>query len=35
MLDELVAQTASCFYEREQEVLAASDEELLRRAGEL
>jgi D-psicose/D-tagatose/L-ribulose 3-epimerase len=30
MLDQLVAQTASCFYEREREILAASDEELMR-----
>jgi D-psicose/D-tagatose/L-ribulose 3-epimerase len=29
MLDQLVAQTASCFYEREQEILTASDEELM------
>lgn len=29
MLDELVRQTASCFYEREEEILNASDDELL------
>jgi len=30
VLDELVRQTAEYFYERENEVLSASDEELLR-----
>lgn len=29
-LDKLVAETAQCFYEREQEILAASEEELLK-----
>jgi hypothetical protein len=31
--DELVAQTARTFYEREAEILAASDAELLQRYG--
>jgi len=30
MLERLVAQTASCFYEREQEILGASDDDLMR-----
>jgi hypothetical protein len=28
MLDKMVAQTASCFYEREEEILNASDTEI-------